>query len=164
MPIEQIVYALLSSTLIFCGIKFAKHVWNVNTFYGKMQDLFNAYYTQYPTQSPEYFVGIVVRKIDAYKQFWVDDMNDFILEPSMLKELYEGASVYIKKCEAEERAKIELECAWCGNETTEKFLWFMMDEKDKTGTIQCQECFATCPRGTYEECVEQMKPYMEEEK
>jgi hypothetical protein len=161
MPIELIVYALLCSTLVFLGINFLKHVYNVNIFYDKLQHLFDCYYTQYPAQHPEHFSGIVVYKRDAYMSVFEKDFNNFILDDEMMKELYEGADLYTKKCAEKSREAMECECAWCDNTNIDKFLWFETDKDNQKGTIQCQECLATCPMGTYDECIELIQPLEE---
>ncbi len=163
MPIETYILIMLYSGIAVVGLNYVKHIRKVNEFYGRLQDLFNAYYTQYPAQHPEYFEGIVCFKRDAYLRFWESDFNNFILEPTMLQELYKGADIYNKKKAQEQRNNMQMACAWCENEDVEKFLYFETVPEEHKGTIQCQECLSTCPIGTYDECVKLMQPITEEE-
>jgi hypothetical protein len=157
MGIEYYFYAVLCSTGIMLGWHFLKHIWNVNIFYRKLEDLFIAYYNKYPDEDPYKFAGIVVTRFYAWTTPWEKDFNNFIQDPEMLKELYNGAGKWAEE-EKARREEITLECAWCDNQDANKFLWFETDNKHKQGTIQCQECFSTCPTGTYEECIDMMAP------
>jgi hypothetical protein len=158
--LEQIVFAaIVSTSIVTCKI-FIEHIIKVNDFFNKLQEMFNAYYTLYPKHHIHRFAGIVMHKHEAYMRFWVQDFNQFILEPNMLKELYEGAQKYHKQWEEtsqEFREDIDLECPWCHNSDVEQFLWYDTTER-KDGRLECQKCYAASPVGTYNKIVDLMSP------
>lgn len=166
MGIEYYIYSVLIATGVVGGWNLIKHIMDVNTFYRKLEDLFIAYYKKYPDEDPYYFSGVVVTRFYAWTTFWEKDFNNFILNPELLKELYTGARQYIKE-EEERREKhsteLDLECPWCDNKNQDDFLWYETEPEEGLGTIQCQVCFASCPLGTFDECVDSMAPYTCEE-
>jgi hypothetical protein len=177
MPTEYFVYAVLLSGFIVFGLNFIKRISEVNIFYKRLQDMLYFYYKKYPRTSNNYFDGIVMQKSEAIMMFWVSDFNNFILDGDLMEILFKGAKQYVQENRKTnvafetEDGDMEIDfsldpegepsCPWCDNINIDRFQWMEFEEEDDKGTIQCCECGATTPIGTYDECIGMIKETQE---
>jgi len=80
--------------------------------------------------------------------FVLTDFNEFIIDPELLKRLYEGHRKYVEIQESG-----ELFCPWCGTYGAEHFEFYALDPNNNTskGILVCLECRASSPPGTVDE-------------
>ncbi len=149
MPLEYLLYSCITASIIIGSQSLIKRLTLINNFYEELEHLAGYYYMKYPETSEYYFTGLVVTRSEANLKFWVKDLNKFILNPNMLEDLYHGAQSYIK----EQNEKFN--CPWCDN--TENFSWNLIEEGSVRGLFVCQNCGASCPVGTQEDCIKLMR-------
>jgi hypothetical protein len=122
-----------------------------------VQEFAENFFIENPKVSQDYYNDLLYSKSYMMKRFWVQDLNEFIIDQEKIQELiHYNAKRAGRLAEEDIEFDTDLHCPWCNNEDQKTFYWIDFEENalEPLGSIECDKCGMTTPVSTVEECIE----------